>query len=63
MPSRWAIDYTYHRPSRRTAALRGGVLPSLRRPLPVVAIVIDTSGSMGEDHLATALAEVTGVLR
>ncbi|GAA1672884.1 VWA-like domain-containing protein [Nonomuraea maheshkhaliensis] len=58
-----AIDYTYHRPSRRTAALRGVVLPSLRRPLPVVAIVIDTSGSMGEDDLAAALAEVTGVLR
>ncbi|WP_329089584.1 VWA-like domain-containing protein [Actinomadura citrea] len=62
----WAaggVDYTFHRPSRRTAALRGVVLPSLRRPLPVVAIVIDTSGSMGEDDLAAALAEVTGVLR
>ncbi|MEO3859339.1 VWA-like domain-containing protein [Acrocarpospora sp. B8E8] len=58
-----AIDYTYQRPSRRTAALRGVVLPSLRRPLPRVAIVIDTSGSMGEPELATALAEVTGVLR
>lgn len=58
-----AVDYTYRRPSRRTAALRGVVLPSLRRPLPVVAIVIDTSGSMGEDDLAAALAEVTGVLR
>jgi predicted metal-dependent peptidase len=58
-----AVDYTYRRPSRRTAALRGVVLPSLRRPLPIVAIVIDTSGSVGEDDLAEALAEVTGVLR
>ncbi|MEV1244576.1 VWA-like domain-containing protein [Nonomuraea sp. NPDC050022] len=58
-----AVDYTYRRPSRRTAALRGVVLPSLRRPLPAVAIVIDTSGSMGEADLAAALAEVTGVLR
>ncbi|WP_308169808.1 vWA domain-containing protein [Acrocarpospora catenulata] len=58
-----AIDYTYRRPSRRTSALRGVVLPSLRRPLPRVAIVIDTSGSMGEEELATALTEVTGVLR
>ncbi|MFD0683358.1 vWA domain-containing protein [Actinomadura fibrosa] len=58
-----AVDYTYRRPSRRTPALRGAVLPSLRRPLPRVAIVIDTSGSMGEDDLAAALAEVTGVLR
>ncbi|MFD6185596.1 VWA-like domain-containing protein [Streptomyces goshikiensis] len=59
-----AVDYTYRRPSRRSPALGGRVvLPSLRRPLPRVAIVIDTSGSMGEDDLAAALAEVTGVLR
>ncbi|MCB5182212.1 vWA domain-containing protein [Streptomyces antimicrobicus] len=58
-----AVDYTYRRPSRRTPALRGVVLPSLRRPLPRVAIVVDTSGSMGEDDLAAALGEVTGVLR
>ncbi|MBW8485687.1 vWA domain-containing protein [Actinomadura parmotrematis] len=58
-----AVDYTYRRPSRRTPALRGVVLPSLRRPLPRVAIVIDTSGSMGDDELGAALAEVTGVLR
>ncbi|GAA1023329.1 hypothetical protein Aple_084360 [Acrocarpospora pleiomorpha] len=58
-----AIDYTYRRPSRRAQALRGVVLPSLRRPLPRVAIVVDTSGSMGEPELASALAEVTGVLR
>ncbi|MFJ6837126.1 VWA-like domain-containing protein [Streptomyces sp. NPDC091209] len=58
-----AVDYTYRRPSRRTPALRGVVLPSLRRPLPRVAVVIDTSGSMGDGELAAALAEVTGVLR
>ncbi|GGQ54207.1 DUF2201 family putative metallopeptidase [Streptomyces asoensis] len=58
-----AVDYTYRRPSRRTPALRGVVLPSLRRPLPRVAVVIDTSGSMGEAELAAALGEVTGVLR
>ncbi|WP_175408305.1 VWA-like domain-containing protein [Streptomyces sp. TRM64462] len=58
-----AVDYTYRRPSRRTPALRGVVLPSLRRPLPRVAVVVDTSGSMGEDELAAAMAEITGVLR
>ncbi|NAS20634.1 VWA domain-containing protein [Herbidospora sp. NEAU-GS84] len=58
-----AVDYTYRRPSRRSAAMRGVVLPSLRRPLPRVAIVVDTSGSMGDDELGAALAEVTGVLR
>ncbi|MFI8263193.1 MULTISPECIES: DUF2201 family putative metallopeptidase [unclassified Streptomyces] len=59
-----AVDYTYRRPSRRTPALGGRVvLPSLRRPLPRVAIVVDTSGSMGDDEIAAALGEVTGVLR
>ncbi len=57
-----AVDYTYRRPSRRTPALRG-VLPSLRRPLPRVAVVVDTSGSMGDAELAAALGEITGVLR
>ncbi|MFF4097034.1 VWA-like domain-containing protein [Streptomyces sp. NPDC001834] len=58
-----AMDYTYRRPSRRSAALPGVVLPSLRRPLPRVAVVIDTSGSMGDEELGAALGEVTGVLR
>ncbi|BCJ73937.1 hypothetical protein CS0771_34810 [Catellatospora sp. IY07-71] len=58
-----AVDYTYQRPSRRGAALPRVVLPSLRRPLPRVAIVIDTSGSMSDDDLAAVLAEVGGVLR
>ncbi|MGW5095518.1 vWA domain-containing protein [Streptomyces nodosus] len=57
-----AVDYTYRRPSRRTPALRGIVLPSLRRPLPRVAVVVDTSGSMGEEELDAALGEITGVL-
>jgi predicted metal-dependent peptidase len=39
------------------------VLPALRRPVPEVAVVCDTSGSMTEDLLATSLAEVEGLLR
>ncbi|HET9953947.1 MAG TPA: VWA-like domain-containing protein, partial [Polyangiaceae bacterium] len=58
-----AVDYTYSRPSRRQRAIPGIVLPSLRRPLPRVAIVIDTSGSMSDVALGAALSEVTGVLR
>ncbi|MEO3747495.1 VWA-like domain-containing protein [Plantactinospora sp. B5E13] len=58
-----AVDYTYHRPSRRSSALRGVVLPSLRQPVPRVAIVVDTSGSMGSTQLTAALSEVSGVLR
>ena len=58
-----AVDYTYQRPSRRSTALRGVVLPRLRQPVPRVTVVIDTSGSMDDDALAVALAEVGGVLR
>ncbi|GAA0449790.1 hypothetical protein Ade02nite_58860 [Paractinoplanes deccanensis] len=58
-----AVDYTYRRPSRRGAAVRGVVLPSLRRPMPRVAVVVDTSGSMGDEQLRAVLAEVAGVLR
>jgi predicted metal-dependent peptidase len=58
-----AVDYTYQRPSRRAASQPGVVLPSLRRPIPTIAIVIDTSGSMGDQELAAALSEVAGVLR
>jgi len=39
------------------------VLPALRRPVPEVAVICDTSGSMTEDLLAMVLAEVEGLLR
>jgi predicted metal-dependent peptidase len=58
-----AVDYTYQRPSRRAAAQPRVVFPSLRRPLPTVAIVVDTSGSMSNEDLSEAMAEVAGVLR
>ena len=38
------------------------VLPALRRPVPEVAVVCDTSGSMSDDLLAASLAEVEGLL-
>jgi predicted metal-dependent peptidase len=58
-----AADYSYQRPSRRAAAVGGVVLPALRRPVPDVAVVCDTSGSMTDDLLAMVLAEVEGLLR
>jgi predicted metal-dependent peptidase len=62
----WAhghAEYTYTRPSRRAGAVRGVVLPSTRRPLPQVAMVIDTSGSVDDRLLGRALGEVDGALR
>jgi predicted metal-dependent peptidase len=57
------VDFTYRRPSRRASAVPDVVLPSLRQPLPQVAMVLDTSGSLSDQMLGQALAEVSGVLR
>jgi predicted metal-dependent peptidase len=54
-------DYTYRRPGRRRIAHI--VTPAMQRPLITVAVVVDTSGSMGQPELDAALAEVTGVIR
>jgi predicted metal-dependent peptidase len=56
------VDYTYGRPSRRAASIPDVILPTLYRPIPNVAVVCDTSGSMHEALLARALAEVEGML-
>ena len=60
-----ASDYSYRRPSRRQGQVGNGkvVLPALRHPVPSVAVVVDTSGSISDAMLAQALAEVAGVLK
>lgn len=56
-------DYTYGRPSRRSAGLPGVILPSLRRRPPRVCVVIDTSGSVSDAELGSALLEVNAIAR
>jgi predicted metal-dependent peptidase len=55
--------YTYSRRSRRQSALPDFVLPGTRRPVPNVAVVVDTSGSIDDTLLSRALGEVDGALR
>lgn len=71
---RGRVDWKFGRPSRRTAVLRqflkekAPILPSLVAPVPLVGIVVDTSGSMsaqgrsGRTILNEALSEVFGVV-
>jgi predicted metal-dependent peptidase len=56
-------DYTYGRPSRRSAGVPGAVLPSLRRRPPRVSVVIDTSASVSDTELGSALLEVAAISR
>lgn len=56
-------DYAWSRPSRRSASLPGVILPSLRRRPPRVTVVIDTSGSVSDAELGSALLEVAAMAR
>ncbi|PVC94563.1 MULTISPECIES: VWA-like domain-containing protein [unclassified Streptomyces] len=56
-------DYSYGRPARRSTGLPGVVLPSLRRRPPRVSVVIDTSGSVSDAELGSALLEVAAISR
>lgn len=53
-------DYSYWRPSRRRVP--GIVKPAMRAPAVRVAVVVDTSGSMGAADLEAAMGEIRGVL-
>jgi predicted metal-dependent peptidase len=57
---------TYERPSRRQGAFGWGagkpILCSVKRPVPQIAIGVDTSGSMGGVGMAAALSETMAVL-
>ena len=57
------VDYTYSKPSRRQSAFANVIQPAMRAPIPNIAVVIDTSGSMDQSMLAQALAETKSVLQ
>jgi predicted metal-dependent peptidase len=57
------VDYSYRRPSRRAESTPSVIMPTLVRPLPDVAIVCDTSGSMSGDLLGRVLVEVEALLQ
>jgi predicted metal-dependent peptidase len=56
-------DHTYGRPARRSAALPGVVQPSLRRRPPQVFVIVDTSGSVSDGELGSALVEIAAIGR
>lgn len=56
-------DYSYSRPSRRQDAYGDIIAPSMRRPIPRVAVFGDTSGSMDEKDIAHIPAEVEGICK
>jgi len=66
----WAAGHTNHRydaPSRRQSGVGWGagrpILPRLRQPIPEVACVIDTSGSMSQNDVGAAVRETMGVAK
>ena len=56
-----AADYSYTRPARRRVPRV--VLPAMRSPIPRVAVIVDTSGSVADHLLTLAWTEVHGCLR
>lgn len=62
-----AVDFTMKRPSRRQGAFHGmknaPILPGLHAPTAEVAIVADTSGSMGPDQMRAVCEEANGVMQ
>ncbi|MEU4555861.1 putative metal-dependent peptidase [Micromonospora violae] len=56
-------DYSYGRPSRRSHGVPGVILPSLRHRPPTVCVIVDTSGSVSDAELGSALLEVAAISR
>lgn len=57
------VDYTYRKLSRRASLDRRIIYPAMRRPIVNAAVVIDTSGSIGDKELSKAMGEIKGILK
>lgn len=61
------VDQTFAKMSRRQAGLGYGIgrpiLPGFHAPIPNVAVIVDTSGSMGSAELVAAVSETAGVIK
>jgi predicted metal-dependent peptidase len=55
------VDYRQGRRNRRAAVVSPVVLPGLVRPVPSVAVVIDTSASLTGPELSVAVAEIRAI--
>ena len=55
-------DYTWQRPSRRQQPQDPVLRPAMTRPVPSITVVVDTSGSMGDDELDRALTEISAII-
>ncbi len=57
------VDFTRSKVNRRQSAFGKILIPAFHAPVPHIGIIIDTSGSMGNDDLAQTLAETAAVLK
>lgn len=53
------VLHSYSRPSRRQSAFEDAIMPAMRRPVPFVAMIGDTSGSMSDRDLQLGRGIVT----
>jgi predicted metal-dependent peptidase len=61
--TRGSRDFTFSRRSRRQSAVPAAILAGMHSPIPRIAIVVDTSGSVDDELLTQAVSEVDGALR